>query len=312
MNIYLSGSISNDPNFKEKFVLKAEELTSKGHNVYNPAQHPPMFTWEQFMQLDLTALSFCDAIYLMNGWEQSKGAKIEHDAAKKLKLKIFYEEKTQEKSIKFSKTIPSKTGTAYKCFYLKNGKLYPPMVSNPNGEATPVGSWIDANVGNFAGTTKTGRPQVECGGHGTHTSKGKLALRPGWHLGTLPIANQFNVTNPKNGKKELFPSELVWAEVEYSMDKDYQNEAMKEGITDSGSFRYSYAGLKNIPENGFYRYRTNPDPNTEEWVIAGQIKVNRILSNEEVDNILLKNGRTPPKRTELESIKKQNEITIER
>lgn len=312
MNIYLSGSISNDPDFKEKFAAKTEELSKQGHNVFNPAQHPSMFTWEQFMELDLKALSFCDAIYLMKGWENSRGAKIEKAAAEKLNLKIYFEEKAQEKSIKFSKTEPSKIGTAYKCFYLKDGKLYPPMVSNPNGEETPVGKWLDASIGNFAGNSKTGRPQVECGGPDTHTGKGRLALRPGWHMGTLPIANQFNVTNPKNGKKEFFPSELVWAEVEYSMDKDYQNEAMKEGMTENGNFRHSYAGLKSVPEKGFYRYRTNPDPNTEEWIIAGQIKVKRILSNDEVDRILIKNDRTPPKRVDTKALKKNLDYGYER
>lgn len=49
---------------------------------------------------------------------------------------------------------PKKTGVGYKVFVLKNGKLYPPMVANPNGEATPVGVWLDADAAPVAGTTK--------------------------------------------------------------------------------------------------------------------------------------------------------------
>lgn len=81
---------------------------------------------------------------------------------------------------------------------------------------------------------------------------------------------------------------------------------MKEGMTENGKFRHSYAGLKEIPKDGFYRYRTNPDPDTEEWIITGQIKVNRILSNKEVDEICRRNHRLPQKRelsaNELEEI----------
>ena len=44
------------------------------------------------------------------------------------------------------KEPPKKTGIGYKVFYLHNGQLYPPMVANPNGEGTPVGIWLDAEV----------------------------------------------------------------------------------------------------------------------------------------------------------------------
>ena len=208
----------------------------------------------------------------------------------------FFVNKDSSSGVKYSKNIPHKTAIGYKVFYLKDGKLYPPMVQNPGGSDTPVGVWIDASAGDIAGYSKTGRPQIAKGGEGTHTSDGLLAYRPGWHLGSLPIARQFEKTNPENGIKELFPREFVWAECEYACDVDYQKEAMQEGMTENGAFRHSYAGLKHLPENGSYRYRTNPDPNTEEWIITGAIKVKRILSNKEVDEICRKNGRQPQKR----------------
>lgn len=193
-------------------------------------------------------------------------------------------------------TPPAKTKIGYKVFYLKDGKLYPPMVKNPGGSDTPMGVWLEASAGDIASYTKTGRPQIEKGGPGTHCSKGELAYRPGWHLGEIPIAKQFEKVNPLNGKKELFPREFVWAECEYACDVDYQEEAMKNGYTEKGSFRHSYAGLQKVPENGCYHYRTNPEPNTEEWIITGKIKVNRILSGNEVDEICRKAGREPQKR----------------
>lgn len=202
----------------------------------------------------------------------------------------------KENGVKLSESAPHRTAIGYKVFYLKDGKLYPPMVKNPGGSDTPMKVWIDASAGEIAAYSKTGRPQIEKGGEGTHCSAGLLAYRPGWHLGTVPIARQFEKMNPLNGKKELFPREFVWAECEYACDIDYQEKAMKEGMTENGKFRHSYAGLKELPKDGFYRYRTNPDPNTEEWIITGQIKVNRILSNREVDEICRRNGRVPQKR----------------
>lgn len=86
--IYLSGKISGHPNFKEKFAQKAKELTDQGHLVFNPALHPDMFTWEQFMELDLKALANCDSIYLLDDWKDSRGAKIEYDEASKHALAI--------------------------------------------------------------------------------------------------------------------------------------------------------------------------------------------------------------------------------
>ena len=191
---------------------------------------------------------------------------------------------------------PTKTGIGYKVFVLKDGKLYPPMVANPNGEATPVGVWLDADAAPVAGVTKTGRQQVKAGGKGTQGGSGKLAYRPGWYLGEIPYALQFNRMNPETGQRELFPANFVWAEVEYANDVDYQEEAMSYGMNASGKFQHSLAGLPRLLENGSYRYRTNPDPNTDPWVITGAMKVNRILKPSEVDAMVEAAGREPQQR----------------
>ena len=158
------------------------------------------------------------------------------------------------------KPEPEKKGTGYKVFVLgKDGKLYPPMVANPNGAATPVGVWLDADAAPVAGESKTGRPQVKQGGKGTQGGSGKLAYRPGWHLGVIPYAIQFNRKDAE-GNKTLFPKNFVFAEVEYAADKDYQDEAHAEGINSNGKYQHSLAGLKHLPTDGYYMYRTNPNP----------------------------------------------------
>ncbi|WP_304423459.1 strawberry notch C-terminal domain-containing protein [uncultured Duncaniella sp.] len=210
------------------------------------------------------------------------------------------ESKTEDEDIRFrirEDEPPKQTGVGYKVFVLKDGKLYPPMVANPNGEATPVGVWLDADAAPVAGTSKTGRMQVKAGGKGTQGGSGKLAYRPGWHLGVIPYALQFN-RKGESGEKELFPANFVWAEVEYANDIDYQEEAMSYGYNKNGKFQHSYAGLPRLPINGAYKYRTNPNPETDPWIITGAMKVNRLLTPTEVDDMVRAAGREPQKRQE--------------
>lgn len=190
------------------------------------------------------------------------------------------------------KPEPKKIGVGYKVFVLKDGKLYPPMVANPDGAATPVGVWLDADAAPIAGESKTGRPQVKQGGKGTQGGSGKLAYRPGWHLGVVPYAIQFNRKDAE-GNKTLFPKNFVFAEVEYAADVDYQEEARQEGINPSGKYQHSLAGLKHLPTDGYYMYRTNPNPETDPWVITGAMKVNRILTRAEQAELVKNAGREP-------------------
>ena len=190
------------------------------------------------------------------------------------------------------KPEPKKKGIGYKVFVLKDGKLYPPMVANPDGAATPVGVWLDADAAPIAGESKTGRPQVKQGGKGTQGGSGKLAYRPGWHLGIVPYAIQFNRKDAE-GNKTLFPKNFVFAEVEYAADVDYREEARQEGINPSGKYQHSLAGLKHLPTDGYYMYRTNPNPETDPWVITGAMKVNRILTRAEQAELVKNAGREP-------------------
>ena len=50
--------------------------------------------------------------------------------------------------------------------------------------------------------------------------------------------------------------------------------------------------MKEIPVNGYYRYKTNPNMYGD-WIITGAIKLIRILSDDEVADILINNGIEP-------------------
>ena len=102
MKIYLSGKITGETNYKQKFNTVAEELLSYGYVVFNPAVLPDGFEYEDYMALDLHILSRCDAIFLLRDWKNSPGAKRELAEARRLGLQIL-----DEDSIKIRRTLKS-------------------------------------------------------------------------------------------------------------------------------------------------------------------------------------------------------------
>lgn len=214
----------------------------------------------------------------------------------KISLDESLETNKVERPILKEEYQPKKVGKAYKVFRIKDGKLYPPMVANKDNKATPIGKWLEAEEGEFAGLSKTGRPQVKSSQGGT------LSYRPGWHLGEIPRASQFDRKNKETDEFE-FPKDFIWAECDYVMDVDYQKDSDEQGhirtkINDKGEietyfsdkYQHSLAGLHKLPKNGYYKYRTNPNQDTIPWIITGAMKVNRLLDDFEVNKILKQNG----------------------
>jgi hypothetical protein len=164
-------------------------------------------------------------------------------------------------------SAPQKTVKAYKLFRTKgDGKLYPLFVNAE--KPVPMGEWLEAEEG----------PQGKAQGK-VKSKLGDLAYRPGWHAGDLPMATHIGgKSDPSLKKPDYRPDNHVWAEVEMAADKDWQSVADSRGkgvkahITDQ------------VPFGGFYRYKTNPNM-TGNWLIGGNMKVNRVLPDEEVNAI---------------------------
>lgn len=94
--VYISGKITGTTDFMERFAMAEEKLKSEGYAVLNPARAnsymPEDTTWEEYMNVSLTLLSMADTIYMLEGWEDSKGATQEHEMAiSPLGLKVIYE-----------------------------------------------------------------------------------------------------------------------------------------------------------------------------------------------------------------------------
>lgn len=105
--IYVAGPMRGHAHFNFPAFDKAEaQLRAEGWHVISPAQidrlmegydpYPPegqVFTqadYRRMMLRDLTAIAeSCDAIYLLPGWENSKGAQVEKAFANFLGLEIL-------------------------------------------------------------------------------------------------------------------------------------------------------------------------------------------------------------------------------
>ena len=80
--VYISGPMSGLPGYNyEAFNNKAAHLRKTGHQVVNPvevcAHLPAGSDWQDYMDICLPAMYKCKKIYLLRGWEKSRGAKRE-------------------------------------------------------------------------------------------------------------------------------------------------------------------------------------------------------------------------------------------
>lgn len=87
MKIYISGPIKNDPKAREKFAQAEMMVQSCGHEAVNPFKVAPNpLTYQWALKMDIAALLDCDAILLLDDWQNSYGAKIEQQVAEGIGL----------------------------------------------------------------------------------------------------------------------------------------------------------------------------------------------------------------------------------
>ena len=109
MKVYISGAITNNPNYLSEFAAAEEKLLAKGYLVINPTNTTGN-SYKDFIDKDLKELMKCDAIYLLKGWQKSKGAMLEYTYAKTVDMKILFEEENNMQNefveCKKEETIP--------------------------------------------------------------------------------------------------------------------------------------------------------------------------------------------------------------
>lgn len=100
MRVYISGAITGVKHANKLFARAQEKLELEGYEVVNPykfgeylkkeyAKENKVPTYENYMKDDINLLLNCDAIYLLENWGTSKGARLEKKIAEVLKMQIM-------------------------------------------------------------------------------------------------------------------------------------------------------------------------------------------------------------------------------
>ena len=95
--IYLSGAITGCPNYKEVFE-RAEMFVSAnmGHIAINPERLDELsnepLTYDQYMAICYRLIDISDAVFMVSGWRNSRGANAELTYAKSLGKEVIYQD----------------------------------------------------------------------------------------------------------------------------------------------------------------------------------------------------------------------------
>ena len=111
---------------------------------------------------------------------------------------------------------------------------------------------------------------------GNYPTKG-FAARPGFHIGQICSAPWLMSADGTYKSQRSKYWKRVWAEVEYNSENDY---------TDIASTLPKKCFVDRLPENGYYKFRETGCNRI--WIIADQMKITRILSEEERVDIMNK------------------------
>lgn len=92
--VYVAGPMTGYPELNfPAFHAAAAWLRGLGYHVENPAEinADPAAAWVDCMRADIARLVTCDRIYLLHGWQKSRGAKVEFDLAVVLGLEVLFQ-----------------------------------------------------------------------------------------------------------------------------------------------------------------------------------------------------------------------------
>lgn len=92
MRLYLSGAITSDPNYREKFARMQAKLEAEGHQVISPLILPEGLEQNEYLHVDYALIDICEGVYFMKDWKLSQGANKEWHHAIRENKKVLYEE----------------------------------------------------------------------------------------------------------------------------------------------------------------------------------------------------------------------------
>ena len=106
MKVYISGKITGEKRafYHYKFSTAEDLLKVRGHKVINPVSmnekiNMQGFSYEDNMHLCFAYIDICDVVYKLEGWEESKGARAEHEYAINSGKKVIYQSVERGKNV---------------------------------------------------------------------------------------------------------------------------------------------------------------------------------------------------------------------
>ena len=102
MKVYIAGKVTglDKAEVFKKFYESGKLLKKDGHLVMSPAVLVlnEGFEHEDYMHICYAMIDVCDAVFMQKDWQQSEGARMEHEYAKKLHKLIIYENITTKEA----------------------------------------------------------------------------------------------------------------------------------------------------------------------------------------------------------------------
>ena len=96
--VFISGKMTGEQNMNRKVFEKAEALLRKrGYVVLSPAWLPDGMEYDQYIRICNAMINECDAVYMLRGWENSNGARLEYMYANERGKAVWFEEPLDEK-----------------------------------------------------------------------------------------------------------------------------------------------------------------------------------------------------------------------
>ncbi len=90
MKVYIAGAISKNENYLEQFNEAEKSILKAGDTPLNPVKRFG-FDYKDYIDMGLCELMHCDAVYMLRGYEESKGALLELKYAQTVGMEIIYQ-----------------------------------------------------------------------------------------------------------------------------------------------------------------------------------------------------------------------------